>query len=74
MTPIEKNTFINADDETRRAITFDLLKDIQNQVHTLNDRLQKVESCKAKMIGITAGISATIGAASSLLAIFKFWD
>ena len=72
MTPIEKTTYIQADDSTRRAITFDLLKDIQNRVQKFDNRLEKVENCKAKLIGITAGISATIGAISSLLILLNF--
>jgi len=50
---IRKETYVNADDKTQAALTFDMLDNISNSINNLNTRFEtQVCSCTEKISSI----------------------
>jgi len=70
----QKETFVDADDKTRHAMTFDMLRSIYDsqckQVEVCNKRFKKIESRKI-WDKTLAGITGLIGGFIAVLIGFK---
>ena len=73
---IKKETFLEADEHTQRALTFDLLSEIYKnqcvQLEACDNRFKSIEK-KRKFDTVLAGSSGLFGGFVAMIVKFKVW-
>ena len=70
--PVEKDTFVGADEKTYRGLQYDMLHHIWEAARGQDDRITKIESHKwwNKAASASGGI---IGGMIAVITYLKFW-
>ncbi len=70
--PVEKDTFIDADDKTYRSLEYDMLKHIWKSTRGQDERIKKLESRKRMDTTVAAG-TGILGGAMALMGKWFFF-